>query len=62
VGIEIGLAKAAWGIRRSSRVAMNITSVLVGKTQNNEKRKEVYLKELKTGEKHSPYLPLIILH
>lgn len=27
VGIEIGLARAAWGIRRSSRVAMNITSV-----------------------------------
>lgn len=55
MGIEIGLARAAWGIRRSSRVAMNITSVLIGKINNNNlrkmkrlpKRRNDYLKELR---------------
>ena len=35
MGIEIGLARPVWGIRKSSRVATNITSVLTGKTDNN---------------------------
>lgn len=44
MGIETGLARAAGGIRRSSRVAMNITSVLKEKpltTHKNNMRKRI---------------------
>lgn len=58
MGIEIGLARAVWGMRRSSWVAVNITSVLTGKTNNNNMRKEWkdYLKELKIKEETQPRL------